>query len=96
MKRLWSKQGGVRRDFLFLEVRGFSLKLALRNKRLLLLFRVNCGCLLGQLLGRRSQVRGICALSHRSGSVFRYFRLSRTKLRELCLSGQVVGLRKIS
>ncbi|MEE9403858.1 MAG: 30S ribosomal protein S14 [Algisphaera sp.] len=43
-----------------------------------------------------TRVRNLCALTGRSRGVYRKFRLSRIKLRELALEGKVPGLRKAS
>ena len=41
-----------------------------------------------------TRLRNLCALTGRSRSVYRKFRLSRIKLRELALEGKVPGMRK--
>ena len=43
-----------------------------------------------------TRVRNLCALSGRSRAVYRKFKLSRIKLRELALQGKVPGMRKAS
>ncbi len=43
-----------------------------------------------------TRVRSLCALTGRSRSVYRKFKLSRIKLRELALEGKVPGMRKAS
>ena len=43
-----------------------------------------------------TRVRNLCALTGRSRGVYRKFRLSRIKLRELALAGKVPGMRKAS
>lgn len=43
-----------------------------------------------------TRVRSLCALTGRSRAVYRKFKLSRIKLRELALEGKVPGMRKAS
>ena len=43
-----------------------------------------------------TRVRILCALTGRSRSVYRKFKVSRIKLRELALQGKVPGMRKAS
>ncbi len=43
-----------------------------------------------------TRVRNLCALTGRSRGVYRKFKLSRIKLRELALEGKVPGMRKAS
>ena len=43
-----------------------------------------------------TRVRNLCALTGRSRSVYRKFKISRIKLRELTLEGKVPGMRKAS
>jgi len=43
-----------------------------------------------------TRLRNLCALTGRSRSVYRKFRISRIKLRELALEGKVPGMRKAS
>ena len=43
-----------------------------------------------------TRVRNLCALTGRSRSVYRKFKISRIKLRELALQGKVPGMRKAS
>ena len=43
-----------------------------------------------------TRVRSLCALTGRGRGVYRKFRLSRIKLRELALEGKVPGMRKAS
>lgn len=43
-----------------------------------------------------TRLRNLCALTGRSRSVYRKFKLSRIKLRELALEGKVPGMRKSS
>lgn len=43
-----------------------------------------------------TRVRNLCALTGRSRSVYRKFKLSRIMLRELALEGKVPGMRKAS
>lgn len=43
-----------------------------------------------------TRLRNLCALTGRSRSVYRKFKLSRIKLRELALEGKVPGMRKAS
>jgi len=43
-----------------------------------------------------TRVRNLCALTGRSRSVYRKFKISRIKLRELALEGKVPGMRKAS
>ena len=43
-----------------------------------------------------TRVRSLCALTGRSRGVYRKFKLSRIKLRELALEGKVPGMRKAS
>jgi len=43
-----------------------------------------------------TRVRNLCALTGRSRSVYRKFRISRIKLRELALQGKIPGMRKAS
>ncbi len=43
-----------------------------------------------------TRLRSLCALTGRSRAVYRKFRLSRIKLRELALAGKVPGMRKSS
>ncbi len=43
-----------------------------------------------------TRVRSLCALTGRSRSVYKKFKLSRIKLRELALEGKVPGMRKAS
>ena len=52
-----------------------------------------------QLLPRDAsptRVRSLCALTGRSRAVYRKFKISRIKLRELALQGKVPGMRKAS
>lgn len=52
-----------------------------------------------QMLPRNAsptRVRSLCALTGRSRGVYRKFKLSRIKLRELALQGKVPGMRKAS
>lgn len=52
-----------------------------------------------QMLPRNAsptRVRNICALTGRSRSVYRKFKISRIKLRELALQGKIPGMRKAS
>jgi small subunit ribosomal protein S14 len=43
-----------------------------------------------------TRVRSLCALTGRSRSVYRKFKLSRIMLRELALQGKIPGMRKAS
>ncbi|MFA9479031.1 30S ribosomal protein S14 [Phycisphaerales bacterium AB-hyl4] len=43
-----------------------------------------------------TRFRSLCALTGRSRAVYRKFKLSRIKLRELALEGKVPGMRKAS
>lgn len=43
-----------------------------------------------------TRVRNLCALTGRSRSVYRKFKISRIMLRELALEGKVPGMRKAS
>lgn len=43
-----------------------------------------------------TRLRNLCALTGRSRGVYRKFKLSRIKLRELALEGKVPGMRKAS
>ncbi|MEX2216624.1 MAG: 30S ribosomal protein S14 [Phycisphaeraceae bacterium] len=43
-----------------------------------------------------TRIRSLCALTGRSRSVYRKFKLSRLKLRELALEGKIPGMRKAS
>ncbi|MEO1235596.1 MAG: 30S ribosomal protein S14 [Planctomycetota bacterium] len=43
-----------------------------------------------------TRLRSLCALTGRSRGVYRKFKLSRIKLRELALEGKVPGMRKSS
>ncbi|MEM6392525.1 MAG: 30S ribosomal protein S14 [Planctomycetota bacterium] len=52
-----------------------------------------------QMLPRNAsptRVRSLCALTGRSRAVYRKFKLSRIKLRELALEGKIPGMRKSS
>ncbi len=44
----------------------------------------------------KTRLKTICALTGRTRSVYRKFRLSRIKLRELALEGKIPGMRKAS
>lgn len=43
-----------------------------------------------------TRIRNMCALSGRTRAVYRKFKISRIKLRELALEGKVPGMRKAS
>ena len=43
-----------------------------------------------------TRIRSLCALTGRSRAVYRKFKISRIKLRELALEGKVPGMRKAS
>jgi small subunit ribosomal protein S14 len=43
-----------------------------------------------------TRVRNLCALTGRSRAVYRKFKISRIKLRELALEGKIPGMRKAS
>ena len=43
-----------------------------------------------------TRIRNLCALTGRSRGVYRKFKVSRIKLRELALEGKVPGMRKAS
>ena len=43
-----------------------------------------------------TRFRNLCALTGRSRSVYRKFKISRIKLRELALEGKIPGMRKAS
>lgn len=43
-----------------------------------------------------TRLRNICAITGRSRGVYRKFKISRIKLRELALEGKVPGMRKAS
>jgi small subunit ribosomal protein S14 len=43
-----------------------------------------------------TRLRSLCALTGRSRAVYRKFKLSRMKLRELALEGKIPGMRKSS
>ena len=43
-----------------------------------------------------TRIRSLCALTGRSRSVYRKFKLSRLQLRELALQGKIPGMRKAS
>jgi small subunit ribosomal protein S14 len=43
-----------------------------------------------------TRVRSLCALTGRSRAVYRKFKISRIKLRELALEGKIPGMRKSS
>ena len=43
-----------------------------------------------------TRLRNICALTGRSRGVYRKFKISRIKLRELALEGKIPGMRKAS
>jgi small subunit ribosomal protein S14 len=43
-----------------------------------------------------TRVRNLCALTGRSRSVYRKFKISRLMLRELALQGKIPGMRKAS
>ena len=44
----------------------------------------------------RTRLRNLCALTGRSRSVYRKFKISRIMLRELALEGKIPGMRKAS
>lgn len=43
-----------------------------------------------------TRIRNLCALTGRSRGVYRKFKISRIKLRELALEGKIPGMRKAS
>ena len=43
-----------------------------------------------------TRLRNVCALTGRSRGVYRKFKISRIKLRELALEGKIPGMRKAS
>ena len=43
-----------------------------------------------------TRIRSMCALTGRSRAVYRKFKISRIKLRELALEGKIPGMRKAS
>ena len=43
-----------------------------------------------------TRLRNLCALTGRSRAVYRKFKISRIKLRELALEGKIPGMRKAS
>ena len=43
-----------------------------------------------------TRIRNLCALTGRSRGVYRKFKISRIKLRELALQGKIPGMRKAS
>ncbi len=43
-----------------------------------------------------TRIRSLCALTGRSRAVYRKFKISRIKLRELALEGKIPGMRKAS
>ena len=43
-----------------------------------------------------TRVRNMCALTGRTRGVYRKFKISRIKLRELALEGKIPGMRKAS
>lgn len=43
-----------------------------------------------------TRVRSLCSLTGRSRAVYRKFKISRLKLRELALQGKIPGMRKAS
>jgi len=43
-----------------------------------------------------TRVRNVCALTGRTRGVYRKFKISRIKLRELALQGKIPGMRKAS
>ena len=43
-----------------------------------------------------TRLRNLCAITGRSRSVYRKFKISRIKLRELALDGKIPGMRKAS
>ena len=45
---------------------------------------------------RPTRLRNLCALTGRSRSVYRKFKISRIMLRELALEGKIPGMRKAS
>ena len=97
-KKLIFKDNKVRQNFIFSEFKLNLLRIILTNKKLNLNIRFNAFKLINQYLSKTSisKINNKCILSGRSRSIFRNFKLSRIKIRELTSKGQINGLQKIS
>ena len=97
-KKLIFKDNKIRQNFIFSEFKLNLLKIIFTNKKLSFNIRFNAYKLINQYLSKVSisKINNKCILSGRSRSIFRSFKLSRIKIRELTSKGQINGLQKIS
>lgn len=89
--RILKKNSEFRRRSLAFFLRNNSLTYALKSKARLVFFRE-----LKNVSRYSVSYRNRCLLTSRSGSVFRYFRLSRISLKDLASKGKLVGVRRSS
>jgi small subunit ribosomal protein S14 len=89
IKDNFNRNNNAKLDILFKSLYTISL-----NHKLPVYVRLNADCRLSSLRQVLRNPRSICMSSNRSRAVFRLFRLSRIKLRELGSLGKLPGFRK--
>ena len=96
MRRIYKKDIAIRELYNNNEILSKALKILTHNMYLPTQLRFNAKESLDLISSYRTQMTNVCLSSCRTRSVYRTFRLSRIKLRELCLAGKLPGVRKHS
>jgi ribosomal protein S14 len=96
MRRVYQKDYNFRFNHNKKEILIKALKFLTLNTFLPTQLRLNTKESLDLISKHRTKIITICLSSCRTRSVYRTFRLSRIKFRELCLAGKLPGVRKQS
>lgn len=96
MRRIYRKDFKTRVLYHNNEILTKVLKILVFNPYLPTILRVNAKDSLDLNSVSKTQFTNICLRTSRTRSVYRAFRLSRIKLRELSLAGKLPGVRKQS
>jgi small subunit ribosomal protein S14 len=96
LRRIYKKDTVTRAHYNKNEVISKALKTLTLNMYLPTQLRFNAKKSLDLISRSRTRITNVCLSTCRTRSVYRAFRLSRIKLRELCLAGKLPGVRKHS
>jgi len=96
VRRIYKKDLNIRLAYNNTEILLKALKILTLNTLLPIQLRVNAKESLDLISRQRTMLTNVCLSSCRTRSVYRAFRMSRIKLRELCLAGKLPGIRKQS
>ena len=96
MRRIYRKDFKTRVLYHDNEILTKVLKILTLNQYLPTVLRVNAKESLDSISVYKTHFTNICLRTSRTRSIYRALRLSRIKLRELCLAGKLPGVRKQS